>query len=345
MALESVCYDILFNEYVSDASKPGYPIDLKVEVADHLSQCASSDYWPVGLQYDPEGDGSILGSLGVFEHWNNATDRQYSRNLGTGNGIELVYGTSEIIDYCDSANIVITPTTIDVSCAGSCDGNIGIEVSGSYPGFSYGWSNGSTSKDLSNLPAGTYTLTVTDAHDCNAEESMTITDPEIPVIGVISGKKEVEASQTYTYSVTDHASYIYQWSVDGGDLVSGQGTSSIEVQWGSGVSGLISASSESDLGWPSDTSFLDISINTSGSGDLEALGISIYPNPARDFLTIEASGQTHYSISLSSVSGAVIFSASFEGTSRIDLSEYSNGVYLLSIKSGNFTATKRIIKQ
>jgi hypothetical protein len=26
----------------------------------------------------------------VHEHWNNATDRQYSRDLGTGNGIELV---------------------------------------------------------------------------------------------------------------------------------------------------------------------------------------------------------------------------------------------------------------
>jgi hypothetical protein len=26
----------------------------------------------------------------VHEHWNNSTDREYSRNLGTGNGIELV---------------------------------------------------------------------------------------------------------------------------------------------------------------------------------------------------------------------------------------------------------------
>jgi hypothetical protein len=31
-----------------------------------------------------------LQSLGAHEHWNNATDKQYSRNLGTGNGIELI---------------------------------------------------------------------------------------------------------------------------------------------------------------------------------------------------------------------------------------------------------------
>jgi hypothetical protein len=91
VALESVCYDVLFQEYVIDASKSPYPIQMKAEIADYLKQCASSDYWPSGIEYDPEGDGTPIGSLGVFEHWNNPTDRQYSRNLGTGDGIELVY--------------------------------------------------------------------------------------------------------------------------------------------------------------------------------------------------------------------------------------------------------------
>ncbi len=91
VALEAVCFDILFEENVVDQTKRGYPVSLKNEVADYLLQCASSDYWPDGVNYDPEGDGSILESLGVFEHWNNATDREYSRNLGTGNGIELIY--------------------------------------------------------------------------------------------------------------------------------------------------------------------------------------------------------------------------------------------------------------
>ena len=63
---------------------------MKVEVADYLAQCASSDFWPEGISYDPENDGTPLQSLGVFEHWNNPTDKQYSRNLGTGGGIELI---------------------------------------------------------------------------------------------------------------------------------------------------------------------------------------------------------------------------------------------------------------
>ncbi len=32
-----------------------------------------------------------MRSLGVHEHWNNPIDKQYSRNLGRTNGIELVY--------------------------------------------------------------------------------------------------------------------------------------------------------------------------------------------------------------------------------------------------------------
>ena len=91
VALESVCYDVLFQEYTEDASKANYPVQFKAEIADYLLQCASSDFWPEGFNYDPEGDGTPLKSLGVFEHWNNATDRLYSRNLGTGDGIELKY--------------------------------------------------------------------------------------------------------------------------------------------------------------------------------------------------------------------------------------------------------------
>ncbi len=38
----------------------------------------------------PNDDSIRLRSLGVHEYWNNPTDKQYSRNLGFNNGIELV---------------------------------------------------------------------------------------------------------------------------------------------------------------------------------------------------------------------------------------------------------------
>ncbi len=59
---------------------------------DYLHESALADDPPSGTFYDPEGDGTRLVSLGVHEHWNNAIDKQYSRNLGSGTGIELVAG-------------------------------------------------------------------------------------------------------------------------------------------------------------------------------------------------------------------------------------------------------------
>jgi hypothetical protein len=56
---------------------------------DYLTEAAMADKPPSGTVYDPDGDGVRLASLGVHEHWNDPLHKQYSRNLGTGKGIEL----------------------------------------------------------------------------------------------------------------------------------------------------------------------------------------------------------------------------------------------------------------
>ena len=45
---------------------------------------------PSKTVYDPAKTGKPLASMGVHEHWNNAAEKKYSRNLGKGAGIELV---------------------------------------------------------------------------------------------------------------------------------------------------------------------------------------------------------------------------------------------------------------
>jgi hypothetical protein len=57
----------------------------------YLVEAALADNPPSKTFYDPERDGTRLKSLGVMEHWNNAVEKKYSRNLGKNYGIELVY--------------------------------------------------------------------------------------------------------------------------------------------------------------------------------------------------------------------------------------------------------------
>ena len=57
----------------------------------YLVEAALAANPPSKTLYDPERDGTRLKSLGVMEHWNNAVEKKYSRNLGRNYGIELVY--------------------------------------------------------------------------------------------------------------------------------------------------------------------------------------------------------------------------------------------------------------
>ena len=88
VALESVCLDFLRQEATVNTLFRNRPLFGAVD--DYLHQAADKANWPANIVYDPEGDGTPISSLGVHEHWNNATDKQYSRNLKSGQGIELI---------------------------------------------------------------------------------------------------------------------------------------------------------------------------------------------------------------------------------------------------------------
>ncbi|MBN2589307.1 MAG: DUF362 domain-containing protein [Sedimentisphaerales bacterium] len=89
VAADSVAFDFLYNEW-DDAvgTINGYPQYSGTE--DYLHEAALAYNPPSGTIYDPAHDGGITQSLGVHEHWNNPIDKQYTRNLGIGNGIELI---------------------------------------------------------------------------------------------------------------------------------------------------------------------------------------------------------------------------------------------------------------
>ena len=62
-------------------------------------------------------------------------------------------------------SISLTFTKVDATC-GNSDGSIDVTVTGGTAPYTYLWSNGATSQDLTAIPAATYTLTVTDAKGC-----------------------------------------------------------------------------------------------------------------------------------------------------------------------------------
>ncbi len=82
VALESVAVDFF-------AAEPGLR-HMEGAVDNYLHEAALVHAPPSGVSYDPAGTGRLRHSLGVHEHWNNPQQKQYTRDLGTGVGIELI---------------------------------------------------------------------------------------------------------------------------------------------------------------------------------------------------------------------------------------------------------------
>ena len=97
---------------------------------------------------------------------NSLTVGQYTVTVSDANGCIAFTGASIIEPEPISVELVSYST----SCIDQTDGSISSSVDGGSGGYNYYWSNGETTEDISNLPAGDYTLSVTDIFGCEANE-------------------------------------------------------------------------------------------------------------------------------------------------------------------------------
>jgi uncharacterized membrane protein len=125
-------------------------------------------------------------------------------------------------------NISLATSVTNVSCNGGNNGAINLTVTGATGTVTYNWSNGATSEDLTGLSAGAYSVTVTDAANCTATITATISQPaqltassSAPPITTVGGTTTVTVTATggtlpyngtgtfvrgagtYTFTVTD----------------------------------------------------------------------------------------------------------------------------------------------
>ncbi|MEZ4926222.1 MAG: hypothetical protein R3A50_08095 [Saprospiraceae bacterium] len=182
----------------------------------------------VNVSCNGGADGSIdltvTGGKSPYTYsWSNGATSEDISGLSVG-----TYGvTVTDANMCTKASSVTLtePTPINLSteqsnvtCFGASNGEIGLIAFGGTPGYSFNWSNGATSQDLSGIPAGTYTVTVTDANSCTATTSTTITQPD--EIMLTTSQVNVSCFGGNNGSATVMVSggvgpFVYNWSTGG----------------------------------------------------------------------------------------------------------------------------------
>ena len=85
--------------------------------------------------------------------------------------------TSGVVTVGSTSNLVANLSANNITCFGLQNGFANISATGGFPPYSYLWSNGQTTNQISNLGPGTYSVTVTDNLNCNSQLSTTINEP------------------------------------------------------------------------------------------------------------------------------------------------------------------------
>ncbi len=127
-------------------------------------------------------------------------------------------GCTKTSDYevTEPDELVVTAMGDDVDCFGGNDGTVTSSFAGGTGNsLNYLWNNGATTKDLSNIAAGEYTVTATDGNGCTATATYVVGEPallEAATTGTfVSCNGGMDGSATASYS-GGYGDATYLWS-------------------------------------------------------------------------------------------------------------------------------------
>ena len=149
------------------------------------------DFTATGTPTSPLCNGNTNGSIAISTTGGTAPfSYDYGAGSATGTNIPNLAAGTYNVTLTGAGNcigtftttlvnpplLILSSTKTDVLCSGQATGAINLTPSGGTPPYTYLWNDAVTTKNRSNIPAAVYTVVVTDANDCIANSSVTITE-------------------------------------------------------------------------------------------------------------------------------------------------------------------------
>lgn len=198
------------------------PSNLQVTVSGIISACSTTSNGSINL--------TTTGGVAPYQYeWSNQT---YSQNLSALPGIYTVTVTDA--NGCTSISggeIKVFNATINssIACYGQQNGSASVSIVNGSGNYSYLWSNGATTSSITNVGAGTYTVTVTDVqYQCSKVLTVEVlcSNPQIQNTISVDCSSNCNASALLTVSGSLGNSYTWQNSM--GTI--GNNTNSLSIQ-------------------------------------------------------------------------------------------------------------------
>ncbi|MCP4123056.1 MAG: T9SS type A sorting domain-containing protein [Bacteroidetes bacterium] len=282
--------------YIHGFSSETGNFDLSVTCADTCEAVTIEvgDITDVGCSGSGGIDITVTTGEGPFDYlWSDeSTDEDliatvggdYSVTVTGADGCVATAGPFEILEE-PAPGETAPPVVTSPGCSFSGEGSIDVAIGGGTPPYSFLWSSGDTTEDLSGLAAGTYTLTVTDDVGCiytTQDFVLTETNELIELAPAVVTPVDCYGNTTGAIDITVGGGtppYTYRWSndihtedVDG--LAAGEYVIYVEDATGCTYTSAIILVGESDLLVVSGGTTADADCNGASTGSVTGISVT-----------------------------------------------------------------------
>lgn len=301
---------------------------------------------PTAPSITPSGATSFCDGGTVTLTSSEASNNSWSTGATTS-AINVTTSGSYTVTYTDvngcdavSAPVVVTvnanPSAPIITASGAtafCDGN-DVTLTSSQPTGNT-WSTGATTDAITVSAAGNYTVTYVDGNGCSATSVVTdVTVNPNPTVTLSSFAQICDYNDPLTltgglpaggvYSGTGVAAGVFDPSV------AGIGTHAITYTFtdATGCEGVATENIEVD--------------GCASIDENQLAGVKVYPNPTKDKLHIEVSGDFNFDIR--DASGRLIESGSDTNSTELNTTSYATGVYFVNVSAETINTVIRVVK-
>ncbi len=286
-------------------------------------------------------DLTVTGGTAPYTYsWSNGDITQDLLNVSAGTYNVAVTddnGCTINVSATIAQNAAISTSIIqqDASCFGATNGSASLNVNGGIPPYSFLWSTGATTQNISGLAAGVYDVVVTDALGCNVQNQVNIAEPAELIANPTAGPAPNELTANVTGGTPP---YSYVWSSNPPQYTEiatslAYGTYTVVVTDANGCS-------------------------ATGTGQTTNVGIeersfaqhiTLYPNPTADevFIGYDFTSEVDLEVTMMNHLGQLVRTTSepnaVNGQLRLDISDLASGVYNVVISNGRHTDSRRLV--